>query len=153
MFGKNKNNIEFDARKPPEEILSNPQSFSYVHNFKVHYKHSSLQLLADKLDVSVSTKTPQVPPGNWVMNEFNWRMKKSRNRRGSRQGYDPNSYHVTNIEYTESLATRFDFQNATSVKSVPAQKVMVQAASTYCPSCGGAISAESKFCSKCGTAL
>ena len=119
MFGRKVKKFEFDARRPPEEIASSPESYSYVHNFRVQYKQSSLQVIARKIEVSVSGESPQIPLTNWVTYEFDKQIRKQNNRyRDARHKFIPSSYHITNIEYVGSTAIRVDYQNV-----IPAQEL------------------------------
>ncbi len=70
LFGRKNNKIEFDARQPPEEVLQNALAFQYVQNFKVHFKRGALQALANKVDVSVNSNSPQLPSIQQVTEEF-----------------------------------------------------------------------------------
>jgi|YelNatPaOPRAMG01_1025707.scaffolds.fasta_scaffold108955_2 hypothetical protein len=117
LFGK-KRKIEFDARKPlPREIAENIATYDFVHNFKVHYKSSGLQLLASKLDLSISSDSPELPTPKQVEEAANARLqgttltitKGSTSILGTPLGRFGKkdlafSYHVTNIEYKESIA-------------------------------------------------
>ena len=102
LFGRKNSKIEFDARQPPQEILQRPQAFSYVHNLKVHFKSSGLPMLANKIDVSVTTDSPSLPSPQLVSDEFNKRMVMSNAHTNNRVRFNPSSFHITNIEYKES---------------------------------------------------
>lgn len=107
MFGRKNSKIEFDARHPPKQILQNQQSYSYVHNFKVHFKRSALQMLANKIDVSVNTDSHTIPPPQLVTNEFNNRMILGAAHTNTKRRFNPSSFHITNIEYKESIALSY----------------------------------------------
>jgi len=104
-FWKEENKIEFDARKGllPKEI-TDPSQWEYIHNFKVHYKISRIQAIATKVDISLPSKSAAVPTLTEVTAEADKRLT-------ARQisGHVRTSYHITNIEYKESLAIRMGF--------------------------------------------
>jgi len=117
MFGKKKKKIEFDARKElPKEIKDNIPGWEYTHNFKVHYKSSGLQILASKLDLSISSDTPELPTHQQVQEVANARLQGSTltltkggtissstlGRFGKKDLAF--SYHITDAEYKESIA-------------------------------------------------
>src|SRR5271169_6619295 len=108
VFGQNK--IKFDARGGPrpghEDLFQNPQAFTFVHNFKVHYKRGVLQALANKADVSINSSAPQLPDLQLVSDEFNRRMTATVVVSDTRKRYSEASFHITNIEYKESFAIR-----------------------------------------------
>ena len=147
MFGRRNKKIEYDARKPPKELLQSPQNYSYVHNFKVHFKSSALQVLANKLDVSVNTDSPSLPCLQLVTSEFNNRMIVANAHTNTRVRFDASSFHITNIEYKESIALKY----SVSKNSMPQPQVADESA--FCPSCGNQLVSGSKFCNKCGTQL
>lgn len=154
MFGRNNSKIEFDARQPPQKILENPQSFQYVHNFKVHFKRGALQALANKVDVSVNSSSHKVPSIQEVTNEFNQRMVMSNAHSNTRERFSASSFHITNIEYKESMALSYSMgEEASAPHSAPQQQVMTQTASQFCRHCGNPAQTDSKFCNKCGTQL
>ncbi|HEV2138110.1 MAG TPA: zinc ribbon domain-containing protein [Nitrososphaerales archaeon] len=153
--------LKFDARMGPTanngDLYSSSWRYSFVHNFKVHFKVSILQALANKIDVSISSSTPQIPPTQQVMEEFNQRMQLGNVTRNVRQRFSATSYHVTNIEYKESFAF-YDPQTAPRAPPAPALAPMVapalagsSAGSMYCRSCGTQLPVDSRFCNKCGT--
>jgi len=152
MFGRNNNKIEFDARQPPQQILESPQSFQYVHNFKVHFKRGALQALANKVDVSVNSNSYQLPSIQDVTEEFNDRMVMSNAHSDTRQRFSASSFHITNIEYKESMALSYSMSGAYQPQ-VSQQQIVTQTAAAFCRNCGSPAQADSKFCQKCGTQL
>ncbi|MDG6999663.1 MAG: hypothetical protein JRN15_11170 [Nitrososphaerota archaeon] len=117
MFGRNKSKVEFDARLPtPTEIAKTPQSFSYLHNFRVHFKQNSMRVIAHSIEVSVSGESPQLPLTNWVTYEFDKQMRKKNNGRKIRDRSIQTSYRITNIQYVRSTATRIEYPNLLSAK-------------------------------------
>jgi hypothetical protein len=167
---------KFDARIGPMSqngnLYTSPWKYSFVHNFKVHYKVSMLQALANKIDVSISSTTPQIPSTQVVMEEFNQRMKLGNVTREARGRFSAASYHVTNIEYKESFA--FYDPNTAPSAPPPSQIQQVQQAPRalsaesqypplglsqdttgpiFCRNCGARLPSDSKFCNKCGTAV
>jgi len=154
LFGGGSKKVKFDARYPPERFLKNSQRYSFVHNFKVHYKRGVLQPLANKMDVSINSSSPQLPSPQLVTNEFNQRMIMSVAHSDTKQRFDSASYHITNIEYKESFALAFNFGGGVSVP-IPVRQPADQPDSTFvfCRSCGNKLSADSKFCNKCGTSV
>ncbi len=103
LFGSKKK-IEFDARSGLN--VDDLGNFSFVHNFKVHWKRSGLQMLANKLDISVISESSALPSYVDVAKEFNARMLNSVMHTDTRGRFSLPSYHITNIEYKESLAMR-----------------------------------------------
>jgi hypothetical protein len=151
MFGRNNSKIEFDARQPPSQIVQSPQSFQYVHNFKVHFKRGALQALANKVDVSIDSNSPQMPSIQEVTQEFNNRMRMANARSNTRERFSATSFHITNIEYKESMALSYSM-GGNSMPQQP-QQVVTQTVSTFCRNCGSSAQADSKFCNKCDTQL
>lgn len=150
MFGRNNSKIEFDARQPPQQIMESPQSFQYVHNFKVHFKRGALQALANKVDVSIDSSSYQMPSIQEVTKAFNERMVMSNTVSNTRQRFSASSFHITNIEYKESMALTYSMSG--SMPQAP-QQLVTQSASSFCRNCGSPAQADSKFCQKCGTQL
>jgi len=155
VFGPKR--IKFDARLGPvtgqTELYQNPRAYSFVHNFKVHYKRGVLQALANKIDVSISSSGPQLPEMQQVTEEFNKRMTMTVAVSNTRQRYSLASFHVTTIEYKESFALP-----APSYSYGPASNPMGRltttenrsSASIFCSACGKQLQADSKFCNACG---
>lgn len=150
MFGRNNTKIEFDARQPPQEIMNNAQAFSYVHNFKVHFKRGVLQALANKVDVSVNSNLPQLPSIQQVTDEFNQRMIMSNAHSDTRSRYSTSSFHITNIEYKESMALSYGVSTYSQPQT---QQIVNQSDTAFCKNCGNSVTSDSKFCNKCGTQL
>jgi len=149
MFGRNNSKIEYDARQPPQQIMQSPQSFQYVHNFKVHFKRGALQAIANKVDVSIDSSSYQMPSIQEVTKAFNDRMVMSNAHSNTRERFSASSFHITNIEYKESMALIYSMGG----NSVPPQQIVTQTRSAFCRSCGSPAQADSKFCNKCGTPL
>jgi hypothetical protein len=152
LFGR-KSKIEFNAQLPPNEnnreLYQHPERYSFVHNYKVHYKRGAFQAIANKMDVSISSASPKLPTMQEVTDEFNNRMTMSVAHSETRIRYSRVSFHITNIEYKESIAI---FQNVYSTQiSQPTSQIRV--GSIYCRNCGTNLSPDSKFCNKCGTAV
>jgi len=148
LFGGSKK-VKFDARNPPQRFLENLQGYSFVHNFKVHYKRGVLQPLANKMDVSINSPSAELPTPQLVTNEFNQRMIMSVAHSNTKQRFDSASYHITNIEYKESLALAFNFSSRPVAIPVeqPGDNFV------FCSNCGNKLSADSKFCNKCGASV
>lgn len=155
--------FKFDARSGPtsdsRDLYSSPWKYSFVHNFKVHFKSSMFQALANKLDVSISSTTPQIPSTQLVMEEFNQRMQMGNMGRNMKQRFSATSYHVSDIEYKESLAF-YDPQTAPKSPPEPTSpqgQTFPHAAPTpgslFCRNCGAQLPSDSKFCNKCGTGV
>ncbi len=151
LFGRNNSKIEFDARQPPQQILQNAQGFQYVHNFKVHFKRGALQALANKVDVSIDSSSYQTPSIQEVTKAFNERMVMSNAHSNTRQRFSESSFHITNIEYKESMALSYSM-GGNSMPEQP-QQTVTQTASAFCRQCGSPAQADSKFCNKCGAQL
>lgn len=151
--------LKFDARlgrtESNRDMYDNPWKYSFTHNFKVHFKRSVIQALANKLDITISSPTAQMPSTNDVMGEFNQRMKASVVVSDTKHRFSEASYHVTQVEYKESFA----FYDPQMAQQPPPTPQMTPAASlapsasgvVFCRSCGAKLPADSKFCNKCGT--
>jgi len=157
--------LKFDARTGPvsssSDFYDNPWKYSFVHNFKVHYKRGVLQALANKLDISISTSTADVPSMQDVLNEFNERMKASMLVSNTKERFSQASYHVTQVEYKESFAfhdpkagPRMAPQwSQDQFSPLPAPHMMIGGQvqpALYCRKCGASLPADSAFCNKCG---
>ncbi|HXQ92137.1 MAG TPA: zinc ribbon domain-containing protein [Nitrososphaerales archaeon] len=154
LFGGGSKKVKFDARNPPQRFLENPQGYSFVHNFKVHYKRGVLQPLANKMDVSINSPSPELPTPQLVTNEFNQRMIMSVAHTDTKQRFDSASYHITNIEYKESFALVFSYGSSRPV-AIPIRQPPNQFDNNFvfCKNCGNKLSSDSKFCNKCGTSV
>ena len=157
VFG-NKNKVEFDAQISPTErtadLHQNPQKYSFVHNFKVHYKRGALQALASKLDVSITSSSPQLPSMQEVTEEFHRRMASSLPLSNTRVRYGNASYHITNVEYKESIAMFLpqSYQQTSTQVAGTGQTLQQQAVGNiFCRNCGNSLPLSSRFCNKCGT--
>ncbi len=157
--------LKFDARtgaaSSSSDFYDNPWKYSFVHNFKVHYKRGVLQALANKLDISISTSTADVPSMQDVLNEFNERMKASMLVSNTKERFSQASYHVTQVEYKESFAfhdpktaPRMAPQQSQGQFSPPAAPRMIAGGQVqptlFCRKCGASLPADSAFCNKCG---
>jgi hypothetical protein len=157
--------LKFDARTGPagsaSDFYDNPWKYSFVHNFKVHYKRGVLQALANKLDISISTTTADVPSMQDVLNEFNERMKASMLVSNTKERFSQASYHVTQVEYKESFAfhdpkaaPRMAPQQSQGQFSLPTAPHMMIGGQTqpvlFCRNCGASLPVDSAFCNKCG---
>lgn len=156
VFGCQKK-IEFDARNPNDghaaAIARSPGAYTYVHNFKVHYKRGALQALANKLDISVSSSRPDLPLSQPVVEEFNRRMTASVFSSDTKARYSKASYHITDVEYKESVAIPLPSYQVPSTPSGVALTVQSQrqlADSLFCTGCGTKLAGGSKFCNNCG---
>ena len=150
VFG-NKKKLEFDAQSPqtaPQDLLINPQNYSYIHNFKVHFKDSALQLLASKTDVSVSSTTPDMPTMQEVTDEFHKRMTMAVVHSSNKKKYQASSYHITNVEYKESIA--MFLPQMFGGRARQAQVSVPVVANSFCGACGTALASGVRFCSGCG---
>src|ERR1700733_683221 len=100
--------VRFDARRGPrpgrDDLFQNPQAYTFLHNFKVHYKRGMIQPLANKTDVSIGSSSPHVPDLQLDTEEFNRRMTATVVVSDRKKRYAGASFHVTNIEYKESFA-------------------------------------------------
>ena len=158
VLGKKKS--KFDARIGPgpgqEDLFQSPQAYTFIHNFKVHYKRGVLQALANKTDVSINSSSPQLPDMQLVTDEFNRRMTATVVVSNTRRRYAEVSFHITNVEYKESFAIPRPVgynqsSPAPSAASVPGTTQSgPQDLSIFCRSCGNRLPSDSKFCNKCG---
>ena len=155
--------FKFDARIGPtsgfQDFFTNPWKYSFVHNFKVHYKQSLLQALAYKADVSMSSANPQIPSLQDVTEQFNQRMQMGNAHQNVKGRFAQVSYHITNIEYKESFAF-YDPQMAPKAPPPPSPAptpTPIQSTPTrgsrFCTSCGNQFPPNSRFCNKCGAAV
>jgi ribosomal protein L40E len=155
--------FKFDTRlgstSNSADFYDNSWRYSFVHNFKVHYKQSILQALANKVDISLSSNNPNMPSTQQVMEEFNQRMQMGNVARNVVRRFSQVSYHVTNIEYKESFAF-YDPQTAPRAPPAPPPSPMpapVQSGPNfgklYCRNCGAQLPSDSKFCNRCGTTV
>jgi hypothetical protein len=153
--------FKFDARMGPtssyQDLYTNPWKYSFVHNFKVHYKQSIVQALAHKADVSISSANPQIPSLQDVTEQFNQRMQLGNVHQNIRGRFAQVSYHITNIEYKESFAFYDPQMSARAPPTTPPaptpspfQSAPAQG-SQFCTNCGNPLPPNSKFCNKCGT--
>lgn len=137
--------FKFNAQHGPDDsandFFNNPQKYSFVHNFKIHYKRGILQVLANKLDVSITSKSPQLPSAQQVADEFNQRMKATVVVSNTRRRYSEASFHITNVEYKESFAF---FDPHPAGQQVTGQPI-------FCRMCGAQLPSDSKFCNNCGS--
>ena len=110
LFGRKNRKVVFDARRPPEEILRNSGAYSYVHNFKVHYKASKIQAKGSKIDTSVCSESPQIPSQEEVELQFNRQMMimPSSNAKFQTPYGLITSFRILNVEYRESLGMKQD---------------------------------------------
>lgn len=146
LFGRKNSKVVFNARQPPEEIVQNPGIYSYVHNFKVHYKRSKIQTEGNKLDTSVSSESPQIPSQQEVILQFNQRMMSLENdSKFQTPRNEIPSVQITSVEYKVSLGMKQNVSND--------QRSLLITRDTFCRRCGNSMSSDSKFCSKCGTLL
>jgi hypothetical protein len=150
MFGRKNSKIKFDVRQPPKDILENPDSFQYIHNFKVHFKRGVLQVLANKMEVSVNSTSPQMPPLQTVTDEFNRRMVVSDAHTNTSGRFTAGSFHITNVENKESMALAYSNIGVTAPQP---SKQTGGRQSAYSPNCGNLVQPNSKFCNLCGTRL
>lgn len=155
VFGPKR--IKFDARlgavPGQTELYQNPRSYSFVHNFKVHFKRGVLQALANKVDVSISSPSPQLPEIQQVTDEFNKRMTMSVAVSNTRQRYSLASFHVTTIEYKESFALPApDYIQGSANQSTGGFAIAQNqlSRSIFCSGCGKQLQSDSKFCNACG---
>ena len=147
LFGR-KNKIEFTADRPPREISENPRDYSYVHNFKVHFKTSRVQMIATKMDISISSEDPETPTNQLVTSQFNQQMMMILNNPNLRTSKDKfPSYHITMIEYKESIAMPTGKSRRAISDSTQGEKF------TICSNCENKLPSESSFCNKCGQSV
>ncbi len=141
---KTKFNAQQGTTQSTQDVWQNPQKYSFVHNFKVHYKRGLLQALANKLDVSISSSSPQLPSTQQVVDEFNKRMTATVVVSDTRHRYSEASFHITNVEYKESFA--FASPSISYQAQQPQQSV-------FCRNCGNKLLPDSRFCNKCGAPI
>jgi hypothetical protein len=143
LFGGENRKLKFDARQPPQEIIQNPRDYSFIHNFKVHYKQSSLQVLAGKFEVSITSSSPHLPSAQEVTYQFNRRIPHKQRR---------SSFHVTDIEYKESFALSYGSKKSPMPVAIPVNQATgsTMSGSMFCSKCGTKLASSSRYCSNCG---
>jgi hypothetical protein len=145
--------LKFDARvgstDQTVDLYNNSWKYSFAHNFKVHFKRGVMQALANKLDITIGSATPDIPSAQSVIDEFNERMRSSIVKSDTRDRYSEASYHVTQVEYKESFA----FYDPKAVAKPPPRPTdsLQTSSSLFCRKCGASLSPDSLFCNKCGT--
>ena len=157
--------FKFDARSgsigSTADFFNNPWKYSFLHNFKVHFKRGILQALANKIDISLSTSSADMPSTQQVMSEFNDRMKASIVVSNTRKRFSEASYHVTQIEYKESFAF-YDPQTAPRMQTqqawvqppltlAPRMLVEDQTPALFCRRCGASLGSGLLYCGQCGS--
>jgi len=161
-FGQKK--IKFDARRGPsagqEDVYQNSQAYTFVHNFKVHFKRGVFQALANKTDVSINSSSPQLPDLQLVTDEFNRRMTVSVVASDTRRRYASISFHITDVEYKESFAFARPIgyfpvppPQQPMLSSPQAVQLLQDPRSLFCGACGNKLVPESRFCNICGEAV
>jgi hypothetical protein len=149
--------IEFDGRQGPTEktsdLYQNPQDYSFIHNYKVHFKRGTLQVLANKVDISVTTSSPQLPSPQQVTEEFQKRMTASVVVSDTRKRYSEVSFHITDVEYKQSIALPLPKSYGVRTPSVRSASNGGEGSPIICRSCGYPPPSGSKFCNKCGAAV
>ena len=164
VFGKRRK-VEFNATREPnrntQDLFENPQNYSFIHNYKVHYKRGALQMLANKVDVSVNSSQPELPENQLVVDEFHRRMSMSLPLSDTRARYSNASFHITDVEYKESIAIPQPYSSpkisltSTTQSYALADRptVQEQEGSAVCANCGSDLPSDSKFCNRCGTQI
>lgn len=99
-------------------------------------REGALQPLANKLDISVSSSTPDLPQSQFVVDEFNRRMTASVFSSDTKERYSSASYHITNVEYKESMAIPLPSYQIPSGTALTAQAQQQLTNSIFCSSCG-----------------
>jgi len=158
VFGK-KNKIEYDATKQAnastQDLFQNPQNYSFIHNYKVHYKDRALKLLASKVDLSINSTDPTLPENQLVVDEFHRRMASAVMHTENKERFAEASYHITNVEYKESIAMPqpASVRKSMVTTSPPQITVTSDQSGIFCRHCGNKMSQDSKFCNKCGSSV
>lgn len=151
MLRKRKKKIEFDGRRGPTEktsdLYQNPQDYSFIHNYKVHFKRGTLQVLANKVDISVTTSSPELPSPQQVTEEFQKRMTASVVVSDTRKRFSEVSFHITDVEYKQSIGLPLPKSYGLRQAPVPAY---AGGSPVVCGSCGYQLPSGSKFCNNCG---
>jgi len=149
--------VEFDGRQVPTEktsdLYQNPQDYSFIHNYKVHFKRGTLQVLANKVDVSVTTSSPQLPSPQQVTEEFQKRMTASVVVSDTRKRYSEVSFHITDVEYKQSIALPLPKSYGAGAPSLRSGSIGGEGPPITCRSCGYQLPSGSKFCNNCGAAV
>ena len=149
--------VEFDGRQGETEktfdLYQNPQDYSFIHNYKVHFKRGTLQVLANKVDVSVTTSSPHLPSPQDVTEEFQKRMTASVVVSDTRKRYSEVSFHITDVEYKQSIALPLPKSYGIGAPSVRSGSIGGQGPPLICGSCGYRLPSGSKFCNNCGAVV
>jgi hypothetical protein len=101
--------IRFSALTPSQrakELYVNPDRYSFIHNFRVHFKRGAMQFLANKVDISMSSDSPDMPRIQQVTDEFNRRMTLSVMGSQAKKRYTAASFQITDVQYVGSFALR-----------------------------------------------
>lgn len=114
-------------------------------------------MLASKVEVSVNSNEPTLPQDQLVVDEFHRRMAFSLPASRNQGRYSDVSFHITNVEYKESVAMLRPMPVQTSKVSTnnssPPQVTLADQSSIFCRNCGNKMPLDSKFCNKCGTSV
>lgn len=153
LFGGGSKKIKFDARQPPQD-LQGYREYSFVHNFKVRYKKSILQIIENEVAVSITSSSAHLPSPETVSRQFN-RQLPYRERHSS--------HHITSIDYKESFAMSYGIKKTPVPITVPVNQPHNPAVShstsssittisgfMFCTKCGTRLEASSRFCKSCG---
>ena len=152
LFGGGNKKVKFDARQPPQD-LQGYRDYSFVHNFKVRYKKSSLQIFENEVAVSITSSSARLPSPETVSRQFN-RQLPYRERHSS--------FHITNIEYKESVAMSYGMKKSpvpiTVSLNQPHNPTISNSTNPpttisgfmFCKKCGTRLEASSRFCKSCG---
>ncbi len=111
LFGSRSRKIDYNYRQGvPLEIQQSLQEWTFVHNFRVHYKTSRFNLVASKMDIGISTTNPIVETSDnqKVIQEFYARFGGFVNNPLAKRnvGFNrmPVGTNITDIEYLKTTA-------------------------------------------------
>ena len=102
--------IEYSAKIPPDQrtrdLYQNPQSYAFVHYFRVSYKKPNFQILPEKVEVTIKSDSPHAPSEDTVTIEFQKLILMVGKTTSEIKGKNEvNAYNITKIEYRYSIAT------------------------------------------------
>ncbi len=162
--------LKISSRYPARDVdgTLSSESYSFVHNFSVHFKPKDhWHLFDDKIDISINTPTPELPSLDLVRNQLDDEMTRAvptNDKRAVALGSQSTSIQITKIQYKETFAivekynahsptngpmiTKYQVKGAEPQSPKNGAKVVLPP--IFCRGCGATIAGDSKFCRKCG---
>lgn len=88
----------------PYEISRDPSKWSYIHHFRVHFTTARVQLIANRIDVTLASESPAPPSDVEVAQTADPQIKQQ--LAAGAMWWGLRSFNITNIEYKETIAMR-----------------------------------------------